>query len=125
MEFVIAGVAVVLVVFPFVFPRWRKWEIAREKRRKPRKASAGGLVAPFDEVFHPTAHSAILLWEAEKSIPAPTPDADGNWPGIGSGRITISLPEAEKGEELRSSRGLPLGVSHERKSGLPVRNDAS
>jgi hypothetical protein len=96
MELVIIGVAAVLVIYPFAYPRWRKWEIAREKRRNPRKVSAGGLVAPFDEVFHPTAHSAILLWEAEKSIPAPTPDADGNWPDLDNGRITISLPDAEK-----------------------------
>ena len=91
MGFVIAAMAVVLVICPFAYPHWRKWEIVREKKRKPRKASAGGLVAPFDEVFHPTAYSAILLWEAEKSIPAPTPDADGNWPDLESGRITISL----------------------------------
>jgi hypothetical protein len=94
-EFVIAGMAVVLAIFPVVYPRWRKWEIAREKKRNPRKVSAGGLVAPFDEVFHPTAYSAILLWEAEKSIPAPTPDADGNWPNLESGRITISLRVTE------------------------------
>jgi hypothetical protein len=94
-EFVIAGMAVVLVTSPFVYPRWRKWEIAREKRRNPRKVSAGGLVAPFDEVFHPTAYSAILVWEAEKSIPAPTPDADSNWPLLDSGRITICLRDTE------------------------------
>jgi hypothetical protein len=71
MGLVIAGRAVALVIFAFVYPHWRKWEIAREKKRTPRKVSAGGLVAPFDEVFHPTAYSAIFLWEAEKSIPAP------------------------------------------------------
>jgi hypothetical protein len=98
-EIVIAGIAVVLVIYPFIYPRWRKWEIAREKKRNPRKVSAGGLVAPFDEVFHPTAYTANLLWEAEKSIPAPTPDADGNWPDLESGRITISVPAAEKGDE--------------------------
>ncbi|TFD93412.1 hypothetical protein E3T61_04795 [Cryobacterium lactosi] len=95
MDFVIAGMVVVLVIFPFVYPRWRKLEIVRKKKRNPRKVSAGGLVAPFDEVFHPTAYSAILLWEAEKSIPAPTPDADGNWPDLECGRITISIGETE------------------------------
>jgi hypothetical protein len=110
MELLIAGIAVVLVIYPFVYPRWRKWEVAREKTRHPRKVSAGGLVAPFDEVFHPTAYTAILLWEAEKSIPAPTPDRDGNWPDLESGRITISLPAAEKRDELPvSGRRSPTG----------------
>lgn len=95
MELAIGGIAVLLAIFPFVYPRWRRWEIAREKERNPRKVSTGGLIAPFDEVFHPTAYSAHLLWEAEKSIPAATPDADGSRPDFASGRITISLPERE------------------------------
>ena len=96
MALVIGGIAVLLAIFPFVYPRWRRWEIAREKRRNPRRAAAGGLIAPFDEVFHPTAYSANLLWEAEQSIPAATPDADGTRPDLASGHIRISLPKPDQ-----------------------------
>ncbi|MCU1406757.1 MAG: hypothetical protein JWQ43_3060 [Glaciihabitans sp.] len=96
MEFVLGGGFVVLAIFPFVYPRWRRWEIMREHKRNPRQVSAGGLIAPFDEVFHPTAYTANLLWEAEKTIPAPTPDADNNWPDLRTGRIAISIPQEHK-----------------------------
>lgn len=65
--------------------------IPRQRKKKPRKRSGGGLIAPFDEVFHPTAYTANLIWEAEQSTPAPAPNADGTRPDLASGRITIHL----------------------------------
>jgi len=97
MEFAIAGVVLLLLIFPFVYPRWRRWEIARERKRNPRRRSRGGLIAPFDEVFHPTAYSANLIWEAEQSMPAPAPNADGVRPDLASGRITIHLSQHPPG----------------------------
>ncbi|WP_213815581.1 hypothetical protein [Glaciihabitans sp. dw_435] len=98
MEFAIAGVAVLFIIYLFAYPGWRRWEIAREQRLNPRKKPSGGLLAPFDEVFHPAAYAANLLWEAEKTIPAPTPDSDKSWPDLNSGRITISI--SDKGDSV-------------------------
>jgi hypothetical protein len=50
-------------------------------------------MAPFDEIFHPTAYTANLIWEAEQSAPAPAPNADGTRPDLSSGRITIHVDE--------------------------------
>ena len=97
MEFVIAGIVVLFVIYPFAYPRWRRWEIARERRKNPRKVPSGGLIAPFDEVFHPTAYTANLIWEAEQSIPAPAPNADGNRSDLADGRITIQLNGRQHG----------------------------
>jgi hypothetical protein len=102
MELAVGAVLVLMLVYLFVYSRWRKWEIARERKRKPRKAAAGGLIAPFDEVFHPTAYTASLIWEAEQSIPAPAPNADGGRLDLASGRITIDLNDRDG----RSSHGL-------------------
>jgi hypothetical protein len=63
---------------------------------EPTQGCRGRAIAPFDEVFHPTAYSANLLWEAEQSIPAATPDADGTRPDLASGHIRISLPEPDQ-----------------------------
>lgn len=87
---VIVGVAVLYTAFFFAYPRWRKWEIARERRRHPNRAVAG-LVGSVDEVFHPEAHQARLVWEAQQEVPAPAPDSDGSRPDLASGRIVIRL----------------------------------
>ena len=91
MEFILAGIVVLAIIFPLAYPRWRRWEIARERKKNPRKRPSGGLIAPFDEVFHPTAYTANLIWEAETTLPAPAPNADGNRPDLANGRINIQL----------------------------------
>ena len=90
-EFVIIGLVAAFIAYLFAYPGWRRWEIARDRRRNGRAIPVGGLVAPLDEVFHPAAYEANLVWEAEKIIPAPTPDADGSRPDLASGRIRIDL----------------------------------
>lgn len=92
MEWIILGGLVFWVAFFFVFPRWRRWEIERDRRRAPRTAPVGALVAPFDEVFHPHAYFANLEWDAQRELPIPAPDADGLRPDLDSGRISISVP---------------------------------
>ncbi|MBH0008160.1 hypothetical protein [Salinibacterium sp. SWN1162] len=93
MGIALAIIGAAVVVLPFLWPLWRKWEIAREHETNPRKQMSGGFIAPFDEVFHPTAYSAHLLWEAEQSIPAPAPDSDDNnaLPDLTNGRMVIHL----------------------------------
>ena len=93
MEFLFGGIAVLCVVYLFAYPSWRRWEIERDRKRHPRKVPVGGLVAPFDEVFHPTAYEANLLWDAESVLPAPAPNADGLRPDLDSGRITIDVSQ--------------------------------
>jgi len=52
--------------------------------------------AAFDEVFHPDAKEARLIWEAQTELPAPAP-APGDPPfDIESGRITLMLPSEEQ-----------------------------
>ncbi|CAO1654110.1 hypothetical protein I6E81_07590 [Salinibacterium sp. NG22] len=93
MGITLAIIGVAVVVLPFLWPLWRKWEISRERETSPRKRMSGGFIAPFDEVFHPTAYSAHLLWEAEQSIPAPAPDSDDDnaLPDLADGRIVIHV----------------------------------
>jgi hypothetical protein len=91
MELLLIGVFAFFVVYLFAYPSWRRWELARDAKRNRRVIPMGGLDAPIDEVFHPSAHEANLIWAAEKVVPAPAPNADGNRPDLDSGRITISV----------------------------------
>jgi len=97
MEFLFIGIAVLCVAYLFAYPRWRRWEIARDRKRNARTVPVGGLVAPFDEVFHPMAYEANLIWDAESVLPAPAPNADGVRPDLDSGRITINVAPSQHG----------------------------
>jgi hypothetical protein len=97
MEFVFVGSAVLCVAYLFAYPRWRRWEIERDRQRNPHKVPVGGLVAPFDVIFHPTAYEANLIWDAETILPAPAPNADGTRPDLDSGRITINVAPSKHG----------------------------
>jgi hypothetical protein len=88
---IIGGVALT-VAYLFAYPRWRRWEIERDHARRGRSVPVGGLVAPFDEIFHPTAYEANLLWDAQTELPAPAPNSDGNRPNLASGKITLVIP---------------------------------
>ena len=87
----IAGI-VFYTVFFFVYPTWRKWELARARARTPGKTITQGVVGTFDEVFHPHAYYANLEWQAQQELPVPVPDADKLRPDVYSGRVTITLP---------------------------------
>ncbi|KRC62435.1 hypothetical protein ASE14_00930 [Agromyces sp. Root81] len=65
------------------------WIVQAEKRRQARSVQSG-VIGTFDEIFHPEAHAANVIWEAQKELPAPLP-----LPGdkaLNSGRIRIELP---------------------------------
>ena len=92
MEFVIIAVAVFYTAFFFAYPTWRKWEVARERRRHPGRTPTQGMVGTLDEVFHPHAYYAKLEWEAQQELPVPIPDSDRLRPDVYSGRVKIDLP---------------------------------
>jgi hypothetical protein len=56
--------------------------------------SSGGLLG-FDELFHPSAHEARIVWEAEQEIPVPAPTPDKG-PGIieADRRIVVSISDS-------------------------------
>lgn len=64
-------------------------ETGASMRRQGSAALGGGL----DEVFHPNAHDARQIWEAEVELPAPAHLPGDPGPDIEGGRITIMLPE--------------------------------
>lgn len=82
-----AGLGLLLLVFFFAMP----W-IVRGERRRRRQRIQSGMVGVFDEVFHPEAKNARVVWEAQTELPAPAP-TPGDKPDLGSGRIVIRLPE--------------------------------
>ena len=49
-----------------------------------------GVLGAIDELFHPEAHTANVVRQALKELPAPAPLAGG--PDLGSGRIRIEVP---------------------------------
>lgn len=63
--------------------------VHRDRRRTGRALSAGAL-GGIDEFFHPAAHEARLIWEAEQVLPLPMPSPDRG-PGIieDGARVTI------------------------------------
>jgi hypothetical protein len=62
----------------------------RRHRERRRRIVPAGLVGGIDEVFHPEAHEARLLWEerVEASQPVPAPGE----PPFPDGRIVLDLP---------------------------------
>lgn len=105
MERIFGGVALLIVAYLFAYPRWRRFEIARDRKRRPAGVPAGGLIAPFDEVFHPSAYEANLTWDAETQLPAPTPDSDGSRPDLDTGRIVIEVGPRVAEEDVPGSPG--------------------
>lgn len=85
------GAIVVVLAIPIVFGMVG---IATRRRHHAGDAAApssAGLLG-FDELFHPSAHSARIAWEAEQEIPAPAPTPDRG-PGVieGGSRIVIEV----------------------------------
>lgn len=68
----------------------------RTSRRRQRLGdhdapSSAGLLG-FDDLFHPSAHNARVIWEPEQVIPVPAPTPDKG-PGVieAGSRITIDV----------------------------------
>ena len=92
MEIVLGGAVMLLfIAYFFAYPKWRKWEIRRERQRGSGRSMTSGMVGTFDEVFHPNAYYANLEWEAQQELPVPSPDSDKLRPDLDSGHITIRL----------------------------------
>jgi len=91
MEWVLVGIVVFYTVFFLVYPRWAKWERERNRRNGTRRTVTSGMVGTLDEVFHPNAHQAQLIWEAQQELSVPAPDSDKNRPDLESGRVVIDL----------------------------------
>ncbi len=79
--------AALLVVSLALMP----WDLRRQRERRRRIVPAG-LVGGIDEVFHPEAHEALLVWEAQLEAPAPAPTPGA--PPFPDGRIVLRLPPA-------------------------------
>ena len=94
MEIALIAVVVFYAAFFFVYPSWRRWEVARERSRNPGRTVTQGMVGTLDEVFHPHAYYANLEWEAQQELPVPAPDADPARPDVYSGRVTIDVRQS-------------------------------
>lgn len=90
---VIVGVFLaMLVVLPFALGGIALATKRRHRQGDATAPSGGGLLG-FDELFHPSAHEARLVWEAEQEIPAPAPTPDRGPGVIEEGRrIVIEVP---------------------------------
>lgn len=65
------------------------WLVSAEKRRQRQRVQAR-VIGPFDEIFHPSAYQANIVWEVQTEAPAPAP-----LPGdkaLQDGRIVIRVP---------------------------------
>ncbi|MBD8102944.1 hypothetical protein [Plantibacter sp. CFBP 8775] len=95
---------VMLIVFFGSFFIWMlcmPWFIHRERHSQHRQAKAG-VIGVVDEVFHPEAHEAHVVWEAQKEMPAPAPlVGDKLFP---RGRITLDLHEHGDAAQVGSPR---------------------
>ncbi|MEP6481683.1 MAG: hypothetical protein ABJA94_06710 [Rhodoglobus sp.] len=91
MVYVLNGIAVLFVAFLFFYPSWSKWERERNRVNGTRRTVTSGMVSGIDELFHPNAHQAQLVWEAQQEMPVPAPDSDKNRPDLDAGRVTIDL----------------------------------
>lgn len=66
-----------------------------ERRRRLDEPPSGGGLLGMDELFHPAAYNARLIWVAEQIIPVPAPTPDKG-PGVieAGSRITIDVADA-------------------------------
>jgi hypothetical protein len=69
----VAFVAIILLALSmFFWPRMFRWDTRRKRARDPRYVPPR-VMGVFDEVFHPDAHAASQIQEAERVIPSPAP----------------------------------------------------
>ena len=66
-----------------------------DDRYKWRRQGGGFMGAGFDEIFHPDAKAARMIWEIQSELPAPAAIAEDPPFDPDAGRITIMLPERD------------------------------
>ncbi|MEO7122748.1 MAG: hypothetical protein ABI400_06450 [Lacisediminihabitans sp.] len=67
------------------------WLVTAERRRQRQKIQSG-TIGCFDELFHPEAYQANIIWQAETELPAPAPlPGDKAFP---DGKIVLRLTPA-------------------------------
>lgn len=93
------GTIVIVLAIPVVFAGVGFSMRRRQKMVGHSQPSSGGLLG-FDELFHPSAHDARIVWEAEQEIPIPAPTPDKG-PGVIEARRRIVLEIAADAKEIR------------------------
>lgn len=67
----------------------------KTQKRGSGSVGSGMLGAAFDEVFHPVRHEAQQELQRQSTVPAPSPEADGDPLGVGGG-----LPGGARGTRV-------------------------
>ena len=110
-----------VLAIPIVFA-WVGFSMRRRQKVDAQSQPSSGGLLGFDELFHPSAHNARIVWEAEQEIPVPAPTPDKG-PGIivAGRRIVIELSPAEANRPPQSERRMKsLPRRHSRASSWVV-----
>lgn len=99
----LAAVAFVFVLIIVVSLWTRSYQRKHPGSLKPGSGS-GGILAVFDEIFHPAAAESRQLQQVELELPAPAP-VPGGPADLAAGRISISL---NSGQIIRVSAAVVL-----------------
>lgn len=62
--------------------------MVRSEREQQKRTPTAGMIGIADEIFHPGAHQADLIWVAQTEMPAPAPVAGDPFP---EGKVSIVL----------------------------------
>lgn len=76
----VVSIVAALVVIPAM--------VRSESEHRARTPTVG-MVGIADELFHPGAHQANLIWVAQTELPAPSPLAGDPFP---DGKLILNLP---------------------------------
>lgn len=98
------GTISIVLAIPIVFA-WVGFSMRRRQKVDAQSQPSSGGLLGFDELFHPSAHNARIIWEAELEIPVPAPTPDKG-PGIieAGRRIVVELSPAEANSPTSKSR---------------------
>lgn len=75
----VGAIAAALVGIPWM---------VRSEREQQKRTPTAGMIGIADEIFHPGAHQADLIWVAQTEMPAPAPLAGDPFP---DGKVQLRL----------------------------------
>jgi hypothetical protein len=84
---ILLGLPALGLLIAFISIPW----LIKGEREKARNSPQRGVIDSMDEIFHPEARAARLLWQAQIEVPAPAPS-----PGdriLEEGKITIDIDD--------------------------------